>query len=262
MSALAVRERRFLATRGGARGPLAISNDLQHHSRKSSEDGQIYQYYTATRNYPQSSTSIPTTITPRRPVSLQEADLRPPPLSPREGLIHINNTLKSSSPEYNAKSERPYTSNATEHIYIIGDPQEAGAAPTNSYPVAPAPTRTRPSRSAIPQSLPHHTCPSHLSQSPPPSTTTAPSDLVFKTRLSGSSKTKFLHASDVPTLLHFHQALAAKWHLGPHQRIHGVALRVAGDVYDVDPADERDWGAMMKIARGGDGMAEVFVDVS
>jgi hypothetical protein len=37
---------------------------------------------------------------------------------------------------------------------------------------------------------------------------------------------------------------------------------MAGDVYDVDPDDERDWWAMMKIAKGGDGMAEVFIDIA
>ena len=252
MSALAVRERRFLSKREGSGSSPGVSKD-QYLSRESSIDSSFFGSYSADNQgseiHPLPGSRSSPLIGPRNS----------PLLLPAEELTHLNQAMKRSSPEFPPDYKRPRISNTGEKLSSMMRFHEARPLPTPRHGSPAGINPLQPCSPPISISSPQPVYTSH----PSPSAASSSPDLVFKTRLVGSTKTKFLHASDVPTLGRFLEAVASKWRLNAEKyHVRSVMLRVAGEVYDIDPEDERDWDPMMKIARGSGGIAEVVVEIS
>lgn len=252
MSALAVRERRFLSKREGSGNSPGPSKD-PYFSRESSTDSSLFGSYSTDNQGSEihhlAGSRSPPLIDPRNS----------PLLSPAGELTHLNQAMKRSSPEFLPDYKRSRISNTGEKLSSMMGFHETRSPPTHRHGSPAGINPFQPCSPPISISSPQHVYASHSS----PSGASSSPDLVFKTRLVGSTKTKFLHASDVPTLGRFLEAVTSKWRLNAEQsHIRSVMLRVAGEVYDIDPEDERDWDPMMKIAKGSGGIAEVVVEIS
>jgi len=251
MSALAVRERRFLSKREGSGNSPGASKD-PYFSRESSTDSSFFGSYSTDNQGSEIhlvGSRSPPLVDPRNS----------PLISPAGELAHLNQAMKGSSPEFLPDYKRSRISNTGEKLSSMMRFYETSPPPTHRHGSPAGINPFQPCSPSISISSPQHVYTSHSS----PSGASSPPNLVFKTRLVGSTKTKFLHASDVPTLGRFLGAVTSKWRLNAEQsHIRSVMLRVAGEVYDIDPEDERDWDPMMKIAKGSGGIAEVVVETS
>lgn len=99
-----------------------------------------------------------------------------------------------------------------------------------------------------------------------PATTPAPTNastgLVFETRLDSSQKTKFIYATDAPSLFLFFKKVREKFQLRNEHKIESIEVEVGTKVFVVDPSEERDWLAVIRAAeKNGDSGISVVVGV-
>lgn len=99
-----------------------------------------------------------------------------------------------------------------------------------------------------------------------PATTPAPTNastgLVFETRLDSSQKTKFIYATDAPSLFLFFKKVREKFQLRSEHRIESIEVEVGTKVFVVDTREGRDWLAVIRAAeKNGDSGVSVVVGV-
>lgn len=99
-----------------------------------------------------------------------------------------------------------------------------------------------------------------------PATTPAPANastgLVFETRLTSSQKTKFIYATDTPSLSLFFKKVREKFQLRKEHKIESIEVEIGTKVFVVDPKEERDWLAVIRAAeKNGDSGVSVVVGV-
>lgn len=99
-----------------------------------------------------------------------------------------------------------------------------------------------------------------------PATTPAPTNastgLVFETRLDSSQKTKFIYATDAPSLFLFFKKVREKFQLRNEHKIESIEVEVGTKVFVVDPSEGRDWLAVIRAAeKNGDSGVSVVVGV-
>lgn len=100
-----------------------------------------------------------------------------------------------------------------------------------------------------------------------PATTPAPTNastgLVFETRLTSSQKTKFIYATDTPSLSLFFKKVREKFQLRKENKIESIEVEIGSKVFVVDPKEERDWLAVIRAAeKNGDSGVSVVVGLS
>lgn len=94
----------------------------------------------------------------------------------------------------------------------------------------------------------------------PPSANTG---LVFETRLANSQKTKFIYATDAPSLSLFSKKVREKFQLRKEQKIESIEVEIGAKVFVVDLKEERDWLAVIGAAeKSGDSGVGVEVGVA
>lgn len=111
-----------------------------------------------------------------------------------------------------------------------------------------------------------HNRPSAMKNLRSPATTPAPAGastgLVFETRLVSSQKTKFIYATDTPSLSLFFKKVREKFLLRNEHEIESVEVEIGTKVFVVDPKEERDWLAVVRAAgRNGDSGVSVVVGI-
>lgn len=95
-----------------------------------------------------------------------------------------------------------------------------------------------------------------------PTPTNANTGLVFETRLDNSHKTKFIYATDAPSLSLFFKKVREKFQLRNEHKIESIEVEVGTKVFVVDLREGRDWLAVIRAAeKNGDSGVSVVVGV-